>query len=352
VAATAAYAGLVVLGLVWLPLRSHQEFPRNYLPGFPGAFAHTMAEGEQFLSPDRDPVFRLPLLRNVALAHRDLLRSLTTDFAGIRQEEHRLFLERATGESKAIEGPLETGVLPRDLYVALTCVGVVPYRTGLRTLDRLGLTDARVAHSPFVSDVVAHGKMATIDYARERGVDLWSADPILLVCPAGTNRLEEAIRLAQATPGEFYAADLGSGQFLFCQLPQGIEAARRRLPRVSLRPVGDPTIATAYVRSFLPEFLGYVREGRVTPGRTQRLGEIAVLAGDLESASRIYEAATVTWPGNWQFHWMLAIARKRSGDDSRAEAALEKAKALLQADGDVAGAARLSGMFQQLRRAP
>jgi hypothetical protein len=199
---------------------------------------------------------------------------------------------------------------------------------------------------------VAHGKLATIDYARECGIDLWSADPILLVCPAGTNRLEEAIRQGQAAPGEFYAADLGSGQFLFCQLPQGIEAARRRLPRIALRPVGDPTIAAAYVRSFTPEFLGYVREGRVTPGRTQRLGEIAVLAEDLESASRIYEAAIGTWPGNWQFHWMLAIARKQSGDDARAEVAVQKATALLQAEGDASGAARLRGMFQQLRRAP
>ena len=47
---------------------------------------------------------------------------------------------------------------------------------------------------------------------------------MLLVCPAGTNRLEEAIRAAQAGQSDSYAADLGSGKFLFCRLPQGLEA--------------------------------------------------------------------------------------------------------------------------------
>ncbi|HEU4723671.1 MAG TPA: hypothetical protein VFU59_00090 [Candidatus Eisenbacteria bacterium] len=348
----AAYAALIVVGLVWLPLRSHREFPPSYLPGFPGAFAKTLPEGEQFLSPDRDPLFRLPILRGVAVAHRDLIRSLTTELAGVRQEEHRLFFEKVSDEAEKLEALLASGVLPRDLYVALSCVGVVPYRTGLRTLDRLGLTDAHVARSALVSDMVAHGKVATIGYARERGVDLWSAEPVLLVCPAGTNRLEDAIRRGQAESSEFYAADLGSGDFLFVQLPQGLEQARRRLPRVALKPVGDPAIARAYVRAFLPEFEGYVRQGRVTPGRVQRLGEIAVLAGDLESAARVYDAGIGAWPTNWQFHWMLAIARKQSGDDARATAALREAMSLLQAAGDAAGAARLAGMFEQLRRTP
>lgn len=350
--AVAGYAALIVFGLAWLPLRSHREFPANYLPGFPGAFARTTKEGEQYLSPDRDPIYRLPALRSVALAHRNLVRDLTANFAGIRQEEHRLFLERANGQARKLEALLANGTLPRDLHVALHCVGVVPYRTGLRTLDRLGLTDAHVARTPFVSDVVAHGKLATIDYARARGVDLWAADPILLVCPAGTNRLEEAIRQSQAGQGDSYAADLGGGDFLFCMLPQGLERTRRRLPRVALRPAGDPSIAASYVRSFLPEFLTYVRERRVTPGRVQRLGEIAVLAGDLGSAARIYEAAIQTWPGNWQFHWMLAITRRQSGDDSRAEEPLRAAMSLLRAAGDVPGADRLPEMLRQVSRKP
>lgn len=348
-AAVAAYSAVVVFALAWLPLRSHLEFPANYLPGFPGSYAKSIPEGEQFLSPERDPVFRLPLLRGVATAHRDLVRSLTTHFTGIRQEEHRLFFEKVAGESQTLEALIAEGTLPRDLYVALNCVGVIPYRTNLRTLDRLGLTDAHVARTPFVNDLAAHGKYATFEYARERGVDLWSAEPVLLVCPAGTNRLEEAIRAAQAGQSDSYAADLGSGKFLFCRLPQGLEATSRRLPGVTLKPVGDPAIAASYVQHFAPEFLSYLSEGRVTPGRVQRLGEIAVLAGDYGSASRIYEAASAKWPDNWQFPWMLAIASRQSGEDSKAEAALERAMSVMRQSGDDAGAARLKGMFQQVR---
>jgi hypothetical protein len=81
-----------------------------------------------------------------------------------------MFREGAETAARRLNAVLDRGALPRDLYVAIDCVGVVPYRTDLRTLDRLGLTDAHVAHGPFLRDVVAHRKYATLDYARERGV--------------------------------------------------------------------------------------------------------------------------------------------------------------------------------------
>lgn len=94
------------------------------------------------------------------------------------------------------------------------------------------------------------------------------------------------------------------------------------------------------------------------PGRATRTPPISAQASSSSAdcrrdskrrACRIYESAIAKWPGNWQFHWMLAIARKQSGDASRAEASLEQAMSIMQRAGDEAGAARLKGMFQQIR---
>ena len=345
---SAAYAGIVVFGLAWLPARSHAQFPNDYLPGFPGQFVGVIPQSEEFLDPDRDPVYRLPLLRQIGIAHRDLVRDLTRRFAGIRQEEHRLFRERAEDAARRLNRALADGWLGHDVYVALDCVGVVPYRTDLRTLDRLGLTDAHVARSPSVRAVVAHSKVATLEYARDRGVDLWSEDPVSPVVPVGSHRLEVAIRQGQEGSGNSYVADVGSGNFLFALLPQGIESARRRMPRLPLRPVGDPQIARSYVVHYLPELVDLVKQGRGTPGRVQRIGEIAILAGDHASGARIFEVATQAWPQTWQFHWMLTMCHKATGDFERATASLERASSILGASGDAAGAARLLQTYRSL----
>jgi hypothetical protein len=343
-----AYAGLMVFGLAWLPARSHAQFPKQYLPGFPGPFVGVLQEADAFLDPERDPVYRLPLLREIARTHRDLVLDLTRHFAAIRQEEHSLFREKAEDAARRLNRVLAEGRMRRDVHVALDCIGVVPYRTNLVTLDRLGLTDVHVARGPFLRDVVGHGKYATMEYARDRGVDLWSEDPVSLVTPAGSNRLEEAIRRAQEGSSDSYAADVGSGDFLFAVLPQGIEASRQRMPRLELQPVGDPTIARSYVTHYLPEFLSTVGQGRMTPGRVQRVGEIAILAGEHASAARIFEVATRVWPETWEFSWMLAMCLKAIGDSNGATASLDRASSILRQSGDSAGAARLLEMYRSL----
>jgi arabinofuranosyltransferase len=340
------YAGAVVFGLAWLPTKSHEQFPSTYLPGFPGAFK--IPQAELFLAPERDPVFHLPILRTIGRTHRRLLSELTTQFVGIRQEEHRLFREKAEASALKLNSVLEQGLLPPDVYVALDCVGVVPYRTNLPTLDRLGLTDAHVARTPFVSDVMAHGKYATLEYARERGVDLWSADPISLVCSAGTNRLELAIHEALAGRGNYYAADVGSGDFLFCLLPQGVERASRRMPRLSFRSLADSTIVRSYIDHFLPQCLDYMSQGRIGKGWVERFGEICLSEGDGASAAQIFDTASRVWPGDWKLFWMLTLSRKLSGDVAGAETSLERAVALLRADGNIPGANRLVQLFQAL----
>jgi arabinofuranosyltransferase len=343
------YAALVLFGLVWFPLRSHREYPKQYWPGFPGTYPGLLEDADRFLAPETDPVFRLPILRTVAGAYRDLMREQTAHFGAVRQEEHRMFREGAETAARRLNAVLDRGALPRDLYVAVDCVGVVPYRTDLRTLDRLGLTDAHVAHGPFLRDVVAHGKYATLDYARERGVDVWSADPVSPVLPIGHSRLERGIRKALGEGGDYYAADLGSGDFLFGLFPEGVEHARARFPRLVIRRLEDSTIVASYVRQILPQFLADLEQGHVHPRRVQRVGEICVLSNDLVSAASIYEAASRAFPDNWQFPWMLAICRKMSGDSAGASAPLTRAGEILAQSGDAAAPARLHALFQEIQ---
>jgi hypothetical protein len=345
----AGYTALVLFGLVWFPLRSHTQYPKQYWPGFPGTYPGLLVDADLFLAPETDPVFHLPLLRSVAGEYRNLMRKQTAHFGAVRQEEHRMFRENAEAAARRLNQVLDRGALPRDMYIALDCVGIVPYRTDLRTLDRLGLTDAHVAHGPFLRDMVAHGKYATMGYARERGVDVWSADPVSPVLPVGHNWLERGIRKALAEGSDYYAADLGSGQFLCGLFPQGVERARARFPGLSIRPLGDSTIVASYVRQALPGFLADLEQGRVDPRRVQRLGEICVLQNDLASAAEIYEVASRSYPDRWQFAWMLAICRKMSGDVAGAAAPLARAGEILRAGGDTGAPERLAVLFQQLR---
>ena len=260
-----------------------------------------------------------------------------------------MFFLTADEAARRLTRALDRGVLPRDLYIAIDCVGVVPYRTNLPTLDRLGLTDAHVAHGPFVRGLVAHGKYATMEYARERGVDVWSGDAISPVQPAGNNRLERFLRQALAEGGDYYSADLGSGDFLFGLLPQGVERARTRLPGITLLPLQDSTIVASYVRHVLPGFLTDLERGWFDPRRVQRLGEICLLQGDVASATAIYEAATRAHPQSWQFFWGLAMCRKLSGDSAGAHTALERAGEIQVAGGDTGAPARLRAMIDQIQ---
>src|SRR5205814_6352046 len=129
--------------------QSHAQFTRDYIPGFPGQAMTRTEEAQEFLDPTRDPIERLPGLATLAALHRDLIRALTREYVGIRQEEHRLFLASMLPEAMRLRALMAAGTLPRDVYLATDCVGVVPYVADVRTLDRLGLTDAAVAHGPF-----------------------------------------------------------------------------------------------------------------------------------------------------------------------------------------------------------
>jgi hypothetical protein len=83
-------------------------------------------------------------------------------YASYRSEEGR-FLRRL----------IESGQLPRDVPIAVTGAGAVPYYTGWTTIDILGLNDEYVAHLPLTRrGRLGHERRAPYEYLVQRGVVL------------------------------------------------------------------------------------------------------------------------------------------------------------------------------------
>jgi arabinofuranosyltransferase len=279
--AVASGLALVAWAVVELPWRSGAQFPSEYQPAFPGAVPAqrdrallqdpVAAAAHGYLDPERTLLYRLPGLRSLASWHRSLIRSLTQRYVGIRREEHVLFLEIAREEGRRLAELVAQGRIPRDAHLALDCVGAIPYYSDLRVLDRLGLTDARVARGPFARpDVMAHGKQATLAYAREAAVDLWAVDPVhLLWAPPNPPRVERMLWVLLRGGPDAYAAPLGGGRYLLAILPAGIDAARARFPALSFRSARDPQLVRELALALPPETPGYARI-RETLARTQQ----------------------------------------------------------------------------------
>ncbi len=233
------YTAIVLVGIVEIPYRSHVEFPAEYSHGFPGKRALKVG-GDRFLDPARSWVYRLPGLRAIAAGHQALLRESTRHFVGVRQEEHRLFLDRVLKEGKRLRTLVAEGVLPADTHVAVCCVGAIPYFSDLRTLDRFGLTDRVVARGEFLRpDMIAHGKYAGFDYAVEQGVDLWAIDPVHLLHDARNPHFLLSVSNAHLSDWDAYFAEVDEDLYLLVGLPGGFGAARARFPRLAFHSTRD-----------------------------------------------------------------------------------------------------------------
>jgi len=340
---------LLGLGLTLIPWESHRQFVRIYRPGFPGGELKDEPTARTFLSPDRDPLLRLPGVRQLALAHRDLTRWMTLHFVAIRQEEHKMFLATAIKEGMNLRQLRERGMLPADTYIAVDCVGAIPYYSELRTLDRLGLTDAHVAHSPMLREIMAHGKSATLEYGRERGVDLWSIDPVHLILPTNSTRMLVAIKDGFMTKRPYYAVDVGEMGYLICLLPRGIEATRARLPGVSIFSFGD----SSFIQNFIARGRNSYQESlAVDPWNlraARNLGYLMLLAEDYPSARHLYEVMTQYFPTLIEGHENLALCDDMLGDERAATAAAQQAMALAQKAGDAAAIERINARFASIR---
>jgi len=339
-----AAAGLVVAvlaGTLYLPWRTHAEFPSVYMPGFPGLQIsegplpdEEAADANAFLDPDRSALTRLPLFRQWVAAHRRLVRRITTYYSGIRQEEHRHFFRVIEGEARAIRALIDDGRLPADVSMAMDCVGAIPYVTNVRTLDRLGLTDARVAHQPFAMDLVAHGKQATFGYARERAIDLWLFHPAQLVVPAASSRAMRGF--VPLEPGEprVYAAPLSGDRWLMARFPLGAEHARARMPRLAFWDLSDTADARHARAAAIAAW-----EARLDslPRDSESLDALGFLAGAdqdwARAAARYARLAEIT-PADPDPLINLAGCLERLGDAPGTLAALRGAAGRARAAGD------------------
>ena len=237
--ATGAYAAVIAVGLVVIPWASHREFPHAYNVGFPGL--GDAKERSAYLDPARDPLLRWPGIRLLGEAHRHLLRATTSRLVGVRQEEHALFLSTVIPEGKRLAALVTEGVLPADTHIAISSVGAIPYYSNLRVLDRLGLTDAVVARSkPNALRIMAHDRQATVEYAAQAGVDLWSEHPVHLLYRVDDDDLVFWLQELHASASESYFADTGKGEIVIARLPQGLERASARFPRLVFRSASDP----------------------------------------------------------------------------------------------------------------
>ena len=351
-AAVAAYSGLALLGLWEIPYQSHRQFIRSYQPGFPGVEATSLPEARSFLSPDRDPVYRLPVLRTLASWHRDLVRRMSLVFVGVRQEEHRMFLASVIPEGKRLGLLVERGILPRDAYFAMSCVGAIPYYSKLSTLDMLGLTDAHVAHSPPLKvRVMAHDKMATLDYARERGVDVWAVEGVHSLCHVTSTCLLAAVRQAITEGGDYYAAAVGDGYYMVCLLPRGLESATRRMPRLQFEPIGN----REFIDRFLSEGIAAYRDtlSRHPDDQESRLELAYLLLIDKQfgAAMDLYRQLSRTMPDNPDLWQNYAVCSEKLGDLPGAIAAAERAYALARSRGEPERMGRIGSELEGYRRA-
>jgi arabinofuranosyltransferase len=225
-----------VLGAAILPTLSGIDFPRGYNPGFPGLTPRIGGRHELVDSRAHAQMFSVPVLGGYLRHHNDQLSRLTKSFVGIRQEEHSAFLATARLQGRWLAELVEDGRLPADTHIAVCCVGAIPYISGLRTLDRLGLTDRNVAHGPDnssqIARVMAHEKRADYAYAKTQGVDLWAIDELHVVLPAEHPTLQFVGYRTRSHPEFARVADVGQGRWLVAFPTQGPDDLIQRIPNL------------------------------------------------------------------------------------------------------------------------
>ncbi len=315
-AAAAALLALTLANAVAVPLLGHLAFPADYRPGFPGSSAR--ADGTRDLvSRDRLPsLFGVPLVGAALETYNALIRETTAHAVGIRQEEHRLFLPTVADDGKTLARLVTEGRLRPDAHVAIGAVGAIPYYSGLRTLDRMGLTDRVVAKGPSRAPgarLMAHDKIASMAHAESAGVDLWAADNTHLVFGPDEPRLREFAQRERELGAPLVAATAGPDRFLLAHAVGGPARAAARLPH-------------------LVDAARYFEEEAARPGApwwfAANLGDILAARGDTTGAVAAFERALRANPGATRAEHHLGTLLLAAGDARAAAAHLRRAIAL------------------------
>jgi arabinofuranosyltransferase len=350
--AAAAALAAVLFGITWLPARSHLQYPaERYRNTFPGGWGEDDA-AKRWLDPASDPVLGWPLMRAWPRSHRAALDFISRAAVGLRQEEHALFLATVRPEGVALSIAIRAGRIPPNLHVALACVGAIPYLSDLRTLDLLGLTDARVARMPAVGSrrVLAHEQRDTAAYERAAGVDLRCLRAAHLFYPVDDADLLKSVVRAVGRGAHPAAARIDPGHWLVGTLPQGAAATRERFPDLRFSDLADPGALDAFVavsaEALAARHRAAPRDGDVTIA----LGQARLLQGRGDDARALFEDATAAAPERLTAWVGLAGARAATGDRAGATAAVAQALGLVRRRGSAedraeieALAARLSG---------
>jgi arabinofuranosyltransferase len=326
---------LILFGLCDIPFRSHQEFPARYASGFPGQGSEGVGSRAAFLAPDRDPVLRLPGLRVIAASHQALTRFLTQHFVAIRQEEHRLFLEKAVAQGLRLHDLVTEKLLPPDARIAVDCVGAIPYYSNLLVLDRHGLTDAVVARrEPSLPEIMAHERVAGIEDARRFGVELWAQDPVELVVPITSPRLLFAMTHPAGEALPAFVAPVDSGYLLLCSLPTGRGRVQARMPRLQLTSVLDTGFARAYVAKATPAFRELLQRQPDDQDAMNCLAFLLLVQHRVQDALAVYQALARLRPEDTDVWERIALCGQRLGQTRDERDALEHELALARSRGD------------------
>jgi tetratricopeptide (TPR) repeat protein len=249
---------------------------------------------------------------------------------------------------------VERGVLPKDFYIAMDCVGAIPYYGDVRTLDRLGLTDARIARAPSLRKFMAHTKVAPYAYAQERGVDLWIEDRVHSLMPLTAMRLLQQIGNAAQGAGRddstqrVYAADAGDGLVMLGRLPQGISRTRARAPRLNFRELTDSDFLTDFAGKAIPAYETLVRRQPENVGAVFRLAYLYLMIRQYPRALELYGWLDQVTPNKADVLENLGLSQAGMGDTAKARGNLTRALALARSRGDRAGETRLRGHLQAL----
>jgi hypothetical protein len=230
-----AYLAICLFASTSLPMLTRADFPMDYRPGFPNASPRDDNTTQLIHEAQHPALFAMPVVGDYLRWYNTSVDEMTGHFVGLRQEEHMLFYGCVMRQAGWLREAIDSGLLPRDLHIGIHCVGVIPYVTDFRTLDRLGLTDREVAHQPLPESKkrqMAHDKTATTEYGQGRGVDLWSTDFVHPVLPLGHPRLLFISQITKLQKWSSVAGDLGKGRYLVGFALQGLSSLRSKAPHV------------------------------------------------------------------------------------------------------------------------
>lgn len=153
-----------------------------------------------------------PGLAPIFAAYTRLYDPIDDQFVAKRIELHMDFRREMEQQAEWVERALKEGLMRPEERIALYSIGVVPYRSGLWTLDIHGLADEYVAHNepPTHLGRIAHEKTASLEYMARREVRYVPMNPWLFITTDQLNHHPGRTR-----QGGFYAVPFHDRYFVF-----------------------------------------------------------------------------------------------------------------------------------------